>query len=181
MQVYLRKVEEADLELLLAWAHIPEIWKYLPTTRQKEKLLWWDHWRWWKHREDRIEYMITVNDGLTGRRRVGVVHYVIVDPFPEVGLYIGETTLWGEQVGKDALMMLLEKLAPPMYLKVRAVIHPKNKRSIRLFTGLGFHKIEKGRKGQDTYEFDFRSISRSEIAISFSQGGDRRSYQPSVT
>ena len=105
MSVYLRELKKSDLELLLAWAHISEIWEYLPTSRRGEKLTWEKHFQWWTNRQNRIDWMI-IYDG----RSVGVVHVCNLDTdYPEIGLYIGEVTLWGKGIGKKALELALKK------------------------------------------------------------------------
>ena len=146
----LREVEEGDLELLLAWAHISQIWRYLPTSRKGESLTWEKHRLWWDRLRNRLDWMIIYQE-----RRVGVLHITGLDSIePEIGLYIGETTLWGQGVGKRALSLGIEKAKELGIEKLQAMIHPKNCRSVRLFQSLGFKKTGKGRKGQDCYMWE---------------------------
>jgi RimJ/RimL family protein N-acetyltransferase len=147
MQVVLRRLAEEDLPLLLAWSRIPEIWKFLPTSRRKEKLTWEKHHAWFHNRKARSDFIIDIG------RPVGVIHVDYEQDFyPEIGLYIGEPDLWGQGIGKKALQQILERCPDPV---AYAVIHPKNKRSIRLFTSLGFHRVGKARNGQHLYQIKF--------------------------
>jgi len=154
-KVTLRPIRETDLPLMLAWGNIPEIWKYLPTSRKGEGLTWETHHNWFVNRKRRVDYMIDIG------RPVGVIHatdYLSSDSpvkIPEIGLYIGETGVWGQRIGKQALAQMLELLPQPV---AYAVIHPRNKRSIRLFTSLRFKKVGKARKGQDLYLFQILPV-----------------------
>jgi len=162
-RVSLRKVRSWDLPLMLAWANNSKIWEYLPTSRKGENLTWEDHYSWWRSRTgDRQDWMIMVRWEGFSYRPVGVVHVTeLQSEVPEVGLYIGETTLWGQGIGKEALRLLLSGFRNSRP-KVRAVIHPHNKRSVALFTGLGFVKTGKAegeRKGQECYEVNLSGVN----------------------
>ena len=177
--VNLRDLREEDLPLLLAWAHISPIWDYLPTTRKSEKLTWGKHNEWfYSKRGIRLDWMIMVEDKYWKSRPVGVVHVVDTDkPYPEIGLYIGEMGLWGKGAGKDALGLGIREMERYPHVEgLHAVIHPENKRSIRLFTSLGFKKIGESRKEQDLYEYTF---DRPPGPVPQHQIGGRLSYSPS--
>jgi len=178
--VSLKSISALDLELLLAWAQISEVWKYLPTSRREEHLTWEKHLEWWIERDahKRCEWMIMYHEGTT-YRRVGVIHAESLDqPIPEVGLYVGEVGLWGRGIGREALKQAMFQL-DKKYEGLQAVIHPKNRRSIRLFTGLGFSKVGKARKGQDLYGFNYSTTCGSEETVSEYQTRDRLSRSPS--
>ena len=189
-RVNLRLITGEDLELLLAWAWIPGIWEYMPTSRRGEGLTWESHYNWWYRKANRIDWMILVDDEITGERAVGVVHVILNTDFPEVGLYLGEIPLWGKGIGREALkLVILRLLSHPGLLGhpellgldrriLRAVIHPKNGKAIRLFTGLGFKRIGKARKEQDLYELDLSTTNRPEAAVPMYQVGDGFGYQP---
>lgn len=155
MSVSLRELKAEDLPLLLAWAHIREIWEYLPTSRKNENLTWVDHLLWFKSRINRVDWVITY-----WNRPVGVIHIRGLDgEYPEIGLYIGETTLWGAGIGRLALSLAMEQAVTKLGIKkLDAVIHPENLRSVHLFKELGFERVGGARNGQGLYE---RSLSRS--------------------
>jgi len=178
MNVSLQELRDTDLPLLLAWAHIKEIWTYLPTSRAGENLTWESHFGWWRSREDRMDWMIRVNLDAYGPRPVGVVIANLRSS--EIGLYLGEVTLWGKGIGKEALRLGTLRMFHMEHKVIVAVIHPDNLRSIKLFTGLGFRKVGKARGGQDEYRLDFRTSSRSEGTVSEYSERARRSLQPSL-
>ena len=154
-QVALRSVRDEDLELLLAWAWIPSIWVYMPTSRRVEVLTWEHHYRWWQQRRNRKDWMILLEDeGF--QRRVGVVHIDFNSEPPEIGLYIGEITLHGKGIGKRALEMAIEESECNNLV---AVVNPQNGRSVALFEGLGFKYKGGARHGQTLYGFDKGSSS----------------------
>jgi len=160
LEVSLKPLDDTDLPILLAWAHIPEIWKFLPTSRKGEKLTWDEHNKWFHFkRNNRFDWVIITQEDKWKSRPVGVVHVTELDrEYPEIGLYVGDRNLWGKfDIGKQALKLAIEKITYYSYVRgLHAVIHPENKRSIRLFMDLGFHKIGKARKGQELYEYNFR-------------------------
>jgi len=172
----LRKAKEADLELMLAWAQVPQYWQYLPSSRKGERLVWESHYSWWKSREDRVDWIIIYDDKQTRPRAVGVVHVANLDTVhPEVGLYIADEDIWGRSIGRGALELVLDK-SKKVYDRLWAVIHPDNKRSIRLFTGLGFKEIGSAREGQCLYECTF---GRPESTVPVRQVRGSPSYLPS--
>ncbi len=174
--VSLRELNVNDLDLLLAWAHIPDIWVYMPTSRRNENLSWEEHLKWWYGRKNRRDWMIKY---YVGNRSVGVIHASdLLTERPEIGLYVGELGLWDDGVGERALLEVIDILKSSNYLWARAVIHPDNIRSIRLFTKCGFIRISKGRKGQDIYEINLGTIDRPKSTVRSSQERDRLSLKP---
>lgn len=177
-KVTLRPIRESDLPLMLAWGNMPEIWEYLPSSRKGEKLTWENHLIWFVNRRNRVDYMIDIG------RPVGVIHatdYLSSDSpvkIPEIGLYIGEPGLWGQGVGKQALAQMLDLLPQPV---AYAVIHPRNKRSIRLFTSLRFKKVQKARKGQDLYLFEILRYRTVEVEWLRSMSSPSLTLEPSTS
>lgn len=153
MNVSLRELRDTDLPLLLAWSHIKEIWTYLPTAREGEHLTWEAHFNWWKSRTQRADWVILANTDNYGPRPVGVVHGELTSG--EIGIYIGETTLWGAGIGKKAIEIVLQKMKARGFDSVWAVVHPENERSQRLFAKASFEKRGKGRNDQDLYVYSF--------------------------
>lgn len=162
-EVDLRPLDDTDLPILLAWAHMLKIWEHLPTSRKSEQLTWEEHNKWFHFKRDnRFDWIILLDDGKWKQRPVGVVHVIEIEKeYPEVGLYIGDTNLWGKfGIGKKALQLAMDRMS--VYLHVQglcAMIHPNNKRSIKLFKNLGFKKVGEARKGQYRYECTFNRPS----------------------
>ena len=166
MEVSLRLLESSDLELLLAWAHVKRIWEYLPTSRKGEYLTWEDHYKWWVSRENREDWMIRV-DG----RSVGTI--IIHLKSGEIGIYIGEVSLWGKGVGYKSLKLGVARMIALGFEVIWAAIHPENIASVKLFTGMMFKKVGKARRGVDRYELDLRTTVRPEGSIREFKIGDR--------
>lgn len=150
--VRLREVEEGDLELLLAWRSNELVHRHF--TYQGGPLKWHQHWEWWKSRRHRKDWVILLTDG-TGVRRVGVANVSKLDQeVPEIGLYIGEVTLWGSGVGGKAVREVKSWLKQQGYRRCMAGIREGNGRSIKLFSGLGFHQVSVTEGGRRIYEAD---------------------------
>ena len=149
-RISLRQADDSDLEVMLAWGSHPEVCRYLPS--RPETLTWELHYAWWKSRQHRVDWIIQLDDGQTRPRAVGEVHLRDLNMCPEIGLYIGEVTLWNKGVGKKALKLAMEWAWEHGLSRLQAVVHPRNKRSQRLFEGLGFVRTGTGRKGQWRYE-----------------------------
>lgn len=140
-QSSLRPARLGDLELLFAWRQDREIMKYL--TAAPKRPTWTEHWEWWKSRQDRLDWMVVIDDGEV-ERSVGTVHYNLATG--EIGLIIGEKTLWGQNVGYWALKVVLGDIQVRKDVekhKVWAQIHWENVHSQGLFTRLGFEQVER--------------------------------------
>lgn len=162
LEVKLIPVTESDLELLLAWAHIPDIWEYMPSSRRNETLKWEDHLAWFHQRERllgrRHDWIIRHDDRSIGAIHIDNTRYDI----PEIGLYIGDKNLWGKGLGKMALRMGLMLAVDLGYFRLQAFIHPDNDASINIFLKSGFYQTTReGRYGQDVYEIDLSTVIRS--------------------
>ena len=153
-QVSLRRLGNRDLELVLAWRNDHEVMRYLPTAQPP--LRWEDHFEWfqrYQHLKAHLHWIVVYADGATRPRSVGVVHYNLVTW--EIGLLIGEKTLWGQGVGRISLEKALRDLVDPWDQLDRpwAVVHPENLASRRLFEGLNFVEVGLGRDGQIKYKW----------------------------
>jgi len=134
--IQLQIATEDDLELLLAWRSHPEVYRYF--REQEGPLKWEDHYRFWRARQDRIDWIILFDDGVR-KRKVGSVNITnISSKTPEVGILIGEITLMGRGVGAQSVGLVVEWLKTRGYDKVRARTSLENDRSQRLFESLGF-------------------------------------------
>jgi len=124
-EVNLRPAQHSDLELMLAWRSDEEIYRHFRD--QNEPLEWESHVSWFKSRDaDRHDWIIEYNG-----RRVGVV---CVTPTNEVGIYIGEKSLWGHGVATNALAKACANIETPL----TAEIHEENIHSQKLFKTAGF-------------------------------------------
>ena len=70
---------------------------------------------------------------------------------PEIGVLVGEVTLWQRGVGRQAVALVLRWLESAGYKKSRAFVVKDNPASIRLFESLGFSRAGEGVKGEWCY------------------------------
>lgn len=150
--ISLRQAVDDDLELMMAWRSNPFVYEgfYL----QNRPLKWEEHYSWWKSRDNRVDWIISLH-GEEHSRDVGSVNVSFMDnDTPEIGIYIGEVTLWGRGVARSAISLVINWLKILGYKIVRARIMKLNIKSLKLFEGLGFKKIGEGRKGEWVYELN---------------------------
>jgi RimJ/RimL family protein N-acetyltransferase len=129
MKVNLRQADIGDLELMLAWRSDEEIYRHFRS--QTEPLDWESHMSWFASRDsERCDWIVEYQG-----RRVGAVS---LTPNNEIGIYIGEKSLWGEGVGSAALKQACDNTVKP----ISAEIHEDNTASQKLFKKVGFERIE---------------------------------------
>ena len=160
-KVTLRRVVATDLPILMAWRADPEIRKYLPSSKQ-ERPSWGAQTAWYKSAAIPGYWTATLDFSPEwGPRPIGLAHWLARTG--EVGLLIGEKSLWRQGVGRAVLSLVLRKvseLRPELVTDdVWAVIHPDNEASLRLFESLGFIPgsvpgDEEGRNGQLVYRWN---------------------------
>ncbi len=139
--VFLSPVTDEDLELIMAWRSHPEVYRYFHT--QDAPLRWEEHYRFWTTRSNRIDWIISIDDG-TRRRKVGSVNASrLSSSSPEIGIFIGEVTLMGRGIGRRSLKLVLQYLKSKGYSRAVARISERNIRSQRLFESQGFVKKER--------------------------------------
>jgi RimJ/RimL family protein N-acetyltransferase len=137
------KAEETDLELMMAWRSNPLIYQGFYT--QTKPLIWEEHLNWFRSRnQDWRTFIIIYND-----RKVGVVTIGQLDHWsPEIGYYIGEVSLWGNGIGKEAIQLALEWIKDYGKNYAHTTVMESNSRSLGLLKSLGFEILGKARKGE---------------------------------
>jgi RimJ/RimL family protein N-acetyltransferase len=154
MQVLLRETRGVgDAVLVMAWRNSPLIWQGLYTQAKENRPLKWDeHWEWWKSRSTWKIFIIQVNDGET-TRDVGYLNIAQCDHWkPEIGISIGEVTLWGQGIAKKALLLGIEWLKAHGYKRVHTSILNNNERSLNMFKSVGFKVIGEARENETEVE-----------------------------
>ena len=161
--VLLREVTDDDIELVMAWRSNPLV--YQGFYYQKEPLTWEEHYKWWHSQYKQSNWkrwIIQVSDDVT-TRDVGCVHFRQLDNrSPKVSIFIGEVTLWGKGISRQALSLALDWLEEQGYEKVHTTILGDNQRSIRLFESLGFKNSGDAREGEWTYELYLKDRRRQD-------------------
>ena len=161
MIVLLREMTKGDLELVMAWRSHPEIYKGYYS--QKGSLTWEEHLKFWKSRHNWQAWIVQVNDSIT-TRDVGLVTVGQLDSwYPDVGIFIGEVTLWGKGIGKEALQLAINWLKEKGYQRARASILKDNLRSQKLFESAGFKQVGVAREGEWLYDITLKRIKKEEI------------------
>ena len=139
----LKLATDNDLELVMAWRSNPDIYAGFYT--QKKPLEWGEHIRWWRSRNhDWREFIIWLDT-----RRIGVVSIGQLDHWsPEIGYFIGETSLWHQGYGKEAVKLTLAWLKEYGKEYCHTTVLKHNSHSISLLISLGFEVLGKAREGE---------------------------------
>lgn len=131
-EISLRPTTKADLPLLLAWRHNRRVMQYFSDGFET----WEHHKQWFQSLVPQVaeSYMIILDE-----RPVGEAHITWGNGRPDIGLYIGDLSIWGQGIGKEAISLLLANLRARYRGRVTATIHPYNFRSRMLFKQMGFN------------------------------------------
>lgn len=154
-EVTLRDTTDNDLELMLAWRSNPTIYEghYEQGYLGKGVLVWGEHYKWWKELSNWKHWIIELDDGVTRKRPIGSIWFSCLDKeSPEVGLYIGEVSLWNKGAGKAALKKALSWAKEQGYKKVYARIIKDNRKSVGLFESMEFKKVGDAKEGEWMYK-----------------------------
>lgn len=143
MNIYLRPSEERDWPLTLAWRSHPLV--YAGSYSQTKPLTWEEHTNWIKSRNKDWRHLIIIYDD----RPVGILNITQLDHWePEIGIYIGEVSLWGKGIGKEAVRLGLEYIKSLGKESCHTTILKSNKRALGLAKSLGFKKVCGARRGE---------------------------------
>ena len=141
--IHLRDAYDTDMELVMAWRSHPDNYKGFFT--QKKALTWEEHKAWWYSRSSEWKMFIICLDG----RSVGMLNVGWLQSWtPEIGVCVGETTLQGKGVGREAILQALEWLRERGYGHVHTTILKNNDKSLRAFQGVGFKILGDAREGE---------------------------------
>ena len=121
----IREMKEEDFELDMAWWGIPEFRRFTTTTTQPI----WKNLMSSLKMNNRRDYMIIYNN-----RRIGRTCLIDHGDFEELSVYIGEISLHGQGLGKQAIQATLQQAVKPVRSKVRH----DNTLSLKAFQSVGF-------------------------------------------
>ncbi len=143
MNIYLRLQRADDYPLTMAWRSHPLVYEGFYS--QNEPLTWEEHISWVMSRNrDWSAFMVIYDE-----RPVGYLNVTQLDHWePEIGVYIGETTLWGKGVGREAVKLGLEYIKSKGKESCHTTILKSNTRALRLFKSLGFIETGEARGGE---------------------------------
>lgn len=131
------------MELVLAWRLNPLVEEGINTPYRA--FSWQEHYTWWYSRHYWKCWIIQVTeDDFT--RAVGWVALSQLDYWtPQIGFYVGEVSLWGQGVGRQAVLLGLEWLRQHGYIRVGTTVLKSNARSLNMLKGIGFTVLGEGR------------------------------------
>lgn len=129
---YVRPLSESDLELVLAWRSIPDVYRY--SRSQDGPLDWKDHVDWFEKRPPTREDFVIHHAG----RRVGVV---ALDTEDAISIYLGDTSARGEGVASKVIRWACNRFEHRT--PIDAEVHEQNDASRRLFERCGFEEVER--------------------------------------
>ena len=137
-------LDDRYLVLMMAWRSNPLVYEGFYS--QTKPLTWDEHIQFWNSRPSSWRaFIIFYEDRPVGLVNVGQLEHWS----PEIGYYIGETTLWGKGIGKEAVeeaMRYIKKTHGKEYC--HTTVKKDNERSIRLLKSLGFEYISEARKNE---------------------------------
>jgi len=147
--VSLRKATNNDLELMLKWRNDLSISQGFYSQRNGHVISWTEHIAWWQSRNQDWRTFIIEYKG----KPVGIVTIGQLDHWsPEIGFYVGKTSLWNKGIGKKAVMFGLEYIRNYGREYAHTTVLNNNERSIRLLKGLGFEILGPARPGESWYQ-----------------------------
>ncbi len=146
--ITLREIKISDFEEVLKWSKDRHFcfasgWD---VTRTEDELF-----QWWRH----CVYNLTENFIRLGIEYHGkIIGYAdllcINNNCAEIGITIGDSSLWGKAIGSNALIKLMKEAAENREITTfLAETHETNIRSQKMLEKLGFKEI--GRNGSEIY------------------------------
>jgi RimJ/RimL family protein N-acetyltransferase len=74
---------------------------------------------------------------------------------PEVGIYVGEVTLWGRGIASEAIEFAVDWIRERGYTGARARIDDDNEGSQQAFEKVGFRRTGDARENESEYRIAF--------------------------
>ena len=153
-RVRLRGAERSDLEKFVLWINDPEVTQgltlFLPMSIIDEE-------KWFESAMQRPQeekpLVIDMKDGTDWRLigNSGFFGFDWVARSAEVGIMIGEKTIWGQGYGTEVMKLLLRHGFETLNLnRVYLRVYAENKRAIRTYEKAGF--VHEGRMRQAVYK-----------------------------
>jgi len=169
-RIRLRSAERSDLERFIEWINDPEVTAgltlFLPMSSVDEEK--WFETAMKKPQEEK-PLVIDIKDGTEWRLigNSGFFDFDWVARAAEVGIMIGDKTVWNQGYGTETMSLLLRHGFGTLNLnRVYLRVYAENKRAIRTYEKAGF--VHEGRMRQGVYKhskyFDvlFMSVLREE-------------------
>lgn len=169
-RIRLRSVEKEDLDSFMVWVNDPEVTfglsLYLPISS-------WEEEEWFASLSKRPQaerpLAVEMRDG-DDWKLIGNLGYHQIDNVAhagEVGIMIGEKSIWGQGYGTEAMRLLLKHGFETLNLnRIFLRVYAENKRAIRTYEKVGF--VHEGRMREALFKHGsyqdllFMSVLRKE-------------------
>ncbi len=151
-KVYLTELDRHNAETIRAWINDPEVHRFLlvghvPITREQEE-------RYYDlQSEAKDSYSFEIHLAADGRYvgNIGLTGVDLVHRHGEIGLVIGDKTVWGKGFGADAVVACLIFAYDTLGLhRVSIRAHAEHSKAISLYKRLGF--VETGREREHVFQ-----------------------------
>ena len=136
-QVRLRAVERDDLLLAVQFLNDPDVLLWfgkLAPLGMEDEIAWYEHMR----QDDRvINFAMEVAGRYVGG--CGLINIDHVHRRAEMGVFVGDKSLWGRGVGSEAITLVMDYGFDYLNLhRIHLRTFAGNTRAIRVYEGLGF-------------------------------------------
>jgi RimJ/RimL family protein N-acetyltransferase len=169
-RIRLRSAERSDLDKFVEWINDPEVTEgltlFLPMSSVDED-------KWFEtvmgRPQEEKPLVIDMKDGDDWRMigNSGFLDFDWVSRAAEVGIMIGDKSVWDQGYGTEAMMLLLRHGFATLNLnRVYLRVYAENRRAIRTYEKVGF--VHEGRMRQGVYKYGkyydvlFMSVLREE-------------------
>ena len=149
--IRLRKADEHDLTLMLAWRNNPIVYQGFYTQSKTNHInSWEEHLAWWKSRPTSWHTFIIVLTRNENSRPIGVVNVGQCEHWsPEIGFYVGSPSDWGKGYCKEAILQTLTWIKHSLHRDyTHTTVLKSNERSIKLLESIGFLYMAEARPGE---------------------------------
>lgn len=153
-RIRFRRAEKDDLPLFMEWINDPDVIAgltiYLPMAMWEE-----EEWFAGLSKRPQAERPMTVDipdgDGWRAIGNVSVFNMDAVSRSAEVGIMLGDTSIWHQGYGTEAMRLLLKHGFETLNLnRIQLHVDEANQWAVRLYEKIGF--IHEGRKRQALYK-----------------------------
>ncbi len=153
-RIRFRRAEKDDLPLFMEWINDPDVIAgltiYLPMAMWEE-----EEWFAGLSKRPQAERPMTVDipdgDGWRAIGNVSVFNMDAVSRSAEVGIMLGDTSIWHQGYGTEAMRLLLIHGFETLNLnRIQLHVDEANQWAVRLYEKIGF--IHEGRKRQALYK-----------------------------
>lgn len=141
-KIRIRPIEKSDLPPLVEWLSDPEVLENLgihnPLSMAREEK-WFDQVL--ESPEDEHPYAIEITDGKNWRMigNVAILRINTTDRSGEIGIFIGEKTLWDKGYGGEAMKLMVRRGFDDLGLnRIELRVFDTNPRGIHCYEKIGF-------------------------------------------